>query len=315
MFPIALVLLLLGAGIDGPALPRGTIQGVVVNGTKGNEPLADVAVILQVGPEAALAPVAETRTDIYGKFAFEDLPLDPSTTYLPGAQRDGVYYPGDRVRLGLSHRVVQAKIVAFDTIESPSPLITERHDIEINCQTDLMEISETMVISNPAAKTYAGKQIDDKPRITLQLSIPPNFDRVTFRDEFYGRRFRVVDHKPVTDIPWPPGHRELKFVYRIPLEKSAGVFRRRLDLPCGNVRVRVSGENAGQVSCNLPRSANAGDHVEFATNEKGLTAGFNLELQVGKRPIPWMLYARWSSLGALCALAFGTIALKRHRGR
>ncbi len=314
MFASSLILVLLSASANG-LTPGGTIQGVVVNGTRGNEPLADVTVTLCAGPDAVLTPIAETRSDIYGKFVFEDLPLDSSITYLPGAARDGVYYPGDRTRFGLNKRFVQAEIVAFDAVESPSPLVADKYDIEINIRRNLMEVSETLVVTNPSHTTYVGEQIEDKPRATLQLSIPPNFDRVTFESEFYGRRFRIVDHKPVTDIPWPPGRRELKFAYHVPLDESSGMLRRSLDLPCGDVRIRVRGENAKQVSCSLPRSAALVDHLEFATNEKHLPTGSTIELQIGKLPIPWMRYARWSSIGVLCLLTVGTITIHRQRDR
>jgi hypothetical protein len=144
-------------------------------------------------------------------------------------------------------------------------------------------------------------------RETLRLSIPPEFERVTFDGEFYGRRFRVVDHRPVTDIPWPPGRRELKVAYQITLDASSGVFRRRLDLPCREVRVRIGGEHLEQVACNLPRTADLVDDLEFASSRADLTTGFTIELKVGSQPINWALYARWSSLVVLGLLAFGTV--------
>lgn len=315
MFASLLTLLLLCAVAESPPAPGGTIQGVVLNGTRGNEPLADVSVILRAGHDAALAPIAETRSDVSGKFVFEHLPLDSSITYLPGAAGDGVHYPGDRIRLGINNNSAQARIVAYDAVESPSPLIAEKHEIEINLRHNLMEVNETLVVSNPSHTTYIGEQVKEEPRATLQLSIPPNFDRVTFATEFYGRRFRIADHRPVTDIPWPPGRRELKFTYRVPLEQSSGMLRRTVDLPCSDVRIRVRGENAKHVSCNLSRSADLIDGVEFATNEKHLPTGFTIELEIGKMPIPWMRYARWSSVGVLCLLTIGTITIHRQRAR
>ena len=47
------------------------------------------------------------------------------------------------------------------------------------------------------------------------------------------------------------------------VEESAGVLRRTMDLPCNDVHIRVRGENTKQVSCNLSRSPEAGDYVEF----------------------------------------------------
>ncbi len=312
MLPYLLILLSSCANVADPLEPGGQIQGVVVNGTRGNEPLADVDVVLQGGHDLVLSPVAKTRTDIYGKFVFEDLPLGANITYLPGANRDGVHYPGDRTRLDRNNRVVAARIVAFEAVKAPSPLIAEKHEIEVNIRQDLLEISETLLVANPSRATYVGEQLEDNSRITLSLTVPPTFDRVTFDSEFYGRRFRIVDHKPVTDIPWPPGRRELRFTYHIPLENSAGALRRTLDLPSSNVRIRVRGENTKQVSCNLPGPSEAGEYVQFAA-AKNLSAGSIIELQVGKLPIPWMLYTRWGSLGALGMLMLGTVAVHYRR--
>jgi len=312
MFPSLLTLLLLCASVANPLESRGEIQGIVVNGTQGNEPLGNVDVILRAGTDTSLTPVAETRTDIYGKFIFEDLPLDSSATYLPGAVRDGVHYPGDRTRLGLNNRFVQSRIVAFEAVELPSPLIAEKHEIDINIRHNLLEVREVLLVTNPSRKTYVGEQLEDKSRVTLRLSIPPTFERVTFDSEFYGRRFRIVDHKPVTDIPWPPGYRELKFTYQIPLEESAGVLRRTMDLPCSDVRIQVRGENTKQVSCNLSRSREASDYVEFDASEK-LSACSIIELQFGKLPVRWMFYARWGCLSALGMLMLGTVAIHYHR--
>jgi hypothetical protein len=303
------------AGADVSPETTGTIQGVVVNGSHGNEPVVDADVVLRAGQDGLLEPVAETKTDKHGKFVFEELPFDPTVVFLPGADRDGVHYSGKRLQLDLARPNAQVTIRAFDAIKSPSPLQALRHDIEVTVEPRVMIISETMLVANRSGNTYVGEPLENEPPVTLRLSVPANFDRVTFGSEFYGRRFRIVDHQVVTDIPWPPGERELKFTYRIPLENSGGLFRRPLDLPCSKVSLRVRGEEAKKISCNLPSARPGGGETVFASVDEQLRAGYTLELQVGKLPIRWMLYARWSSLGALCVLAFGTIAIHRLRDR
>lgn len=303
-----LALILLCGHANDPYGPVGKIQGIVVNGTHGNEPIGDINVVLRAGLYGVLTPVAETKTDLYGKFVFDDLPLDATMTYLPGADRHGVHYPGERVRVDKTNRIAHVKILAFDAVRTPSPLVAGRHDIDVNIRQDVMEISETLVITNPSRATYVGVDVEDKPPVTLRLSVPPNFDRVTFGNEFFGRRFRIVDHQPVTDIPWPPGNRELKFTYRIPLEGSTGQFCRPLDVPCINIRVRVRGKNAEQLSCNLPFAQQARNEAVFATGDKQLRTGYIIQLQIGTLPFPWMQYARWSAVGVLCALICLSIA-------
>ena len=173
--------------------------------------------------------------------------------YLPGADLGGIHYPGNRIRLDPNHRVAESRIVAFDAVESPSPLTVKKHEIDVNIRQNVMEIGETLVVMNPSRNTYVGRRGDDDSRSTLQLSVPRNFDRVTFNNEFYGRRFGIKDHRPVTDIPWSPGCRELKFTYRIPLENSAGVFRRELDLPCDDFRIRVRAQMPSKLRAICPK--------------------------------------------------------------
>ena len=101
---------------ESPPEPGGTIQGVVVNGTRENEPLEGAEVLLRAGTDGELTPVAETKTDRYGKFLFSQVPPDPTLEYLPGANRDGVHYPGQRVRLEPSNPIASVTIVVVLTL-------------------------------------------------------------------------------------------------------------------------------------------------------------------------------------------------------
>jgi hypothetical protein len=312
ILPLLLALLSLGGTEDPPAL-RGRIQGVVVNGSRGDKPIANADVLLRGGPDGALEPLARTRTDLYGKFSFEHVPLDSTIVYLPGADRDGVHYPGERVRVDAANRFPYVRIVAFDGVESPSPLAVRRHEIDIVVQPELMQISETLVVANRSRATYIGKQVEDGPGVTLPLSVPPNFDRITFGSEFYGRRFRIVDHQPRTDIPWPPGERELAFSYRIPKSTTGGEFLRSLDMPSRNITVRVRGAKTENVSCSLPPAETVGGAIVFTSGDKELAAGRAIEVQIGSPPVPWAEYTRWGSLAALAALSITTAVVLRRR--
>lgn len=293
----------------------GTIQGVVVNGTHGKQPLEGVDVVLRAGADGALVPVAETKTDRYGKFTFEQVPLDPTLVYLPGANRDGVHYPGQRVRLDPSDRIAQESIVAFDAVSAPCPLVAKRHDIEVTIDEQVLKITETLLISNPTRMTYVGQSMGNGPPVTLLLSIPKCFDRVTFDNEFIGRRFLVVDHRPVTDMPWLPGDLELRFTYRVPLVECAGRFRRIVDVPSSDICVRVHEAGQRLVSCNLPRLDATGRALVFAAPGKRLARDFTIDLQIASMPFPWMQCARWGSVVVLAVLVGVTAAIPALRRR
>jgi hypothetical protein len=306
-------LLLISMNEEPRPTAEGTILGVVVNGSQGGQPIADAEVHLRAGTDGMLKVVETTKTDIYGKFAFERLPIDQEVIYLPGANRDGVHYPAGRIRLDPSNRIAHATIMAFDAVSTVSPLTAAHHDIDVEVEKQMMKVRETLLVSNPSRTTYVGHSQGAEGPVSLSLSIPANFDRLTFDSEFYGRRFRIVDHRVVTDIPWPPGDKELAFTYRIPLEQSAGLLQRPLDLPSSHVRLRVKSNDGQQVSCNLSPSSRVGDDLVFAAVDKQIPAGYTIQLQIGNLPIPWMLYARWASFGVLCVLVFGTLGAHRLR--
>ena len=310
MLAILLLLTIAVTATESLPEPAGTIQGAVVDGTHENQPLEGVEVVLRAGMDGDLVPVDETKTDRYGNFVFKQVPLEPTLVYLPGANRDSVHYPGQRVRLDPSDRVADVTIVVFAAVSTPCPLVAKRHDVDVTVEEQVLKITESLLISNPSRTTYVGQSMGNGPPVTFWLTIPKNFDRVTFDKEFYGRLFVVVDHRPITEMPWLPGEQELRFTYRIPLVESAGQFRRTLDVPSSNVRVSVHGADKRLVSCNLPGVSDAPDgQLEFAAAGQPLARNFAIELQIASLPFPWMQYARWGAVVALAMLAGATVAI------
>lgn len=318
MFTTPLLLLVLTfAPADYRSAPTGVIRGVVVNGSQGDKPLANAKVILQAGTNGMLEPVGETTSDGKGTFQFEDVPIVPSVTLATGAECDGVHYPGGRFQLNTTRTRVDVRIRAFDSIKTPSPLRVLHHQIEATVEDKVIVVKETLQIANQSTSTYVGEAAGDAPPTTLRLSIPPNFDRVTFGSEYFGRRFRVVEHQPVTEVPWPPGERAVTFMYRIPLEESNGLFRRTLDLPTEDLSVRVLGAGGTKLRCNLAATKQTNNETIFTAHDRQLAANFAIELQVGDSPIPWAKYARWGAIGTLTVLIATTIAilqLRKQRG-
>ena len=80
-----------------------------------------------------------------------------------------------------------------------------RDDIEIEAQTGVLQVTETFVVSNPTLRSYVGTEgPDDEAPVTLRLSIPPEFDKVTFDEEFYGRQFQLAEHGIERRFPGRP---------------------------------------------------------------------------------------------------------------
>jgi hypothetical protein len=280
---------------------KGKLEGIVVNGSRDDAPVAGADVLLRAGRENYLEPIEKTKADAQGRFQF-CVPLDSRMIYLPGADQDGVYYPGKRVQLDERHPQQHVAVRVFDAVKRPSPLVADHLSIEVDVDQQVMTVRETVMVKNDSLTTFVGERIGSDAPETFRLRIPPNFDRVTFAKEFYGRRFRIVDHALVTDIPWPPGQREVSFAYRVPLEHGAGIFRRTIDLPCTEIAIRVRGAESDGISCNLPAIQKAGREVVFASAGRLMGTTDAIELQIGKLSPPWSVYARWGVVGLLSVL-------------
>jgi hypothetical protein len=293
-----------------PAMP--TLEGVVVNGTHMNAPVAMTEVILRAGRGNALQQVAKTQTDAQGRFVFRDVPWDSTVVYLAGANHGGIHYPGPRLHMEAGRVASHVTLTVYDTVASPSPLVAEKYEIVIHAQPTLLDVTETLLVQNPSLTTFVGEANENGFAETLRLAIPNRFQRVTFHQEFFGRRFKLGDQCVVTDIPWTPGKRELKFTYQLPRPENGPAFERFLDLPCFEVRLRLVGDDLRQVDCNLARVEGGSDFV-FASTGTLLTKGEAIRLQLGGVARPWLASVRWVGLSALALLILATAAYARRR--
>jgi len=313
----ATILLAVSSTIAGPwGAGEGLIDGIVVNATRDPAPAAGAEVVLRARVEGQFIPMAETVADRQGIFRFEHLLTGGDRLYLPGANRDDVHYPGPRVQLTAQRPRAHVKLVVFDSISHPSPLVVGRHDIIVRAESGVLHVTESMLVENPSSTCYVGRGTHEgKEPVTLSLAIPSDFVRTTFDKEFFGRQFSLLNDKLVTGIPWPPGKRELRFTYAIANDKSHFTWQRSLDLPCAHVRLTVQTNSRDEVSCNLEpaRIAQEGEAI-FESDGDVLPAGHVIRLQLGHLPVPMMVYGRWISLTVLVGLIAGvSIVIVRRR--
>ncbi|NUQ64273.1 MAG: hypothetical protein HUU20_17525, partial [Pirellulales bacterium] len=177
-----------------------------------------------------------------------------------------------------------------------------------------LKVREVLQIDNPGTTTYVGKSPDGKGEpVTLELSIPSDFARVTFDKEFYGRRFWVRGGKLATSIPWTPGVRELGFTYLLGNEKQHYTWERTADLPTSRIRIVARTEDPAAVTCNTGMRTTAEKGQVVYSVDEALPAGRVIRLDLGRLPLPIMAYARWAALLFLVASVGVSWAVFRRR--
>jgi hypothetical protein len=294
--------------------PEGTICGVVL-GAEDGRPVPDAEVVLRGKVEGQYAVLEETKADARGQFAFRQLPIGDGYEYLPGANRDGIHYPGPRVILREASKSANVSLVVRKAITEPNPLGVLEHEVDVRSEPGLVRVTERMLIDNPTQSCYVGRAPQGKgDPVTLKLSIPRDFQQVTFAGEFYGRRFAIVDNNLVTSIPWTPGRRELKFSYVLANPNRQFHWERTMDLPCRRLKVAVHTDKPEEVACSLASpSAGERDAVTFEVADRELPVGEVVQLTMGRLPVPWIVYARWIAVGVLAIGGIGVGAVMRRK--
>jgi hypothetical protein len=297
---LALVLLGLGTELGQPQGSR--LEGIAVNATQNGKPIADAEVVLRAGEEGSLQIIAQTKTDRDGHFQFDRLPNSPGLVFLAGVNHHGVHYPGPKVQLPSGGSLLAVQLTAFDAVASPSPLVADRHEIDVEIQKGALQVTEMLWVNNPSLTTYVGQDVIGALPTTLSLLIPDGFERVTFHSEFNGRHFKLRDNQLYTDIPWTPGKREVKFTYLLPIEDGKRLLEWSVNVPCSHYRLRIRGENADRFECNLPRAAGPDQGTSVFESTEPIAAEHIVKLELGRLPTSWVVYLRWSALAILAGL-------------
>ena len=314
-----LVLAALVAAADGMS-QDGYIGGVVVNSSRDDQPVAGATVVLEIKADGDFVLLDQTITDAAGRFLFRDLLVSEQIQYRPSAQFEGIHYPGARIRFARERNTAAVTLAVRDVVHEPNPLLVTNHKIYIRSATGMLEVTESLVIENPLPQTYVGAAPDsvvDEP-VTLQLSIPTDFQKVTFHHEFFGRSFAIRGGKLVTSIPWEPGKRTLEFTYYLRNTKQQRLWERTLDLPTDGLQVRIATSAPADVTGNLDRQTTtqcAGySEVLFTSGSPQLPAQHVVRCTVGALSVPWMTYGKWcAALVLLALIAAGHIAHRRRR--
>ena len=159
-------------------------------------------------------------------------------------------------------------------------------------QPGALSVTESIIVDNPSRQCYVGTTLQEGGEpITMQLAVPSNFERITFENEFNGRRFYQLHGNLATGIPWPPGRRELKFTYVLPVGQDFYLWQRPLDLPCELLRVSIEEAKAEDISSNLARaSSETAGEVVYQSHHGILPKGHVVRLELGHLPVPFMAY-------------------------
>jgi hypothetical protein len=195
-----------------------TIRGTVVHNEDPERFMGGVTVILYAQLQAGLPGIRHGVSDEDGNFVFEGVSNDPATSYLIGAEYQGVFYAGARLQFPPEETLREIEIrVAEVRIDSNAVKLAEARVVLV-LDDAALEVRETHVLNvegDGGVRAAAGRSL-------LQIPLPEASQNLRFASVGAGL---TVERLPGGGLDVggvaPPGESAVKVEYRIPVSGSS----------------------------------------------------------------------------------------------
>jgi hypothetical protein len=219
----------------------GQIAGQVINGTPGGSELAGDTVTLASLRESGWQTEQTTTADVHGHFAFNGLPRDSSTLYLPIAGHGGAwYYPPQPVSLSETP-TAEVQITVYDATPTDEALRYERSAMLIaGIQPAALSVMEMSGLSNTEPRTIVGSD-DNGSGQAISARFPLPAGAIGFQPQRGFIDSQLVPTQDGMGLIWPvfPGRQELAFSYQLPYTGDRVAIDKVLAYPVGTFAVYV----------------------------------------------------------------------------
>ncbi|MCB0055261.1 MAG: c-type cytochrome, partial [Caldilinea sp.] len=205
----------------------GVIDGQIVQGTAGADPLAPQEVSLMA--YMSFTPVATftTTTSADGGFAFEELSTDPGIVYFLGTRYGGISYGTDLISLSEISPTLTLEIPVYETSSDDSGIRLTRVNWLVDHAPGQLRVRQIIGVANDLDTTVTGHLVDgsDAP-VTLALPVPANATDVEFQDGALGGRYQQAGDVIYDTTPIRPGQqsRQVLVGYTLPYTGSASAL-------------------------------------------------------------------------------------------
>ena len=219
------VLLLLCASAVAGGQAGATVEGRVVNGTEGGGDVSGLKVLLH-REGAALESLPDAVTDEEGRFAFDNVKVDPSLSYGVSVEyRGAVYAATVETSEGLPTPTV---IEVYEATETQDALVVESASVLFawaDRATRMVSALELVQIANESDRTFVS---GSTPMQLVRFGLPEGAQALRVETTLPDGRFVQVDLGFALFSNVPPGRYEISYSYSFPYEGGEVEFNRTL---------------------------------------------------------------------------------------
>ena len=170
---ICLMLLLSVLSLAFLALAQGSgiVEGDVLNGSKGNEPVPGITVTLRIfDSSGAEKGTLTATTDEQGRFAFKGLDTDKSLLYVAEANFQGISYQSPALSFAEGEDKLLLPILVYETTESDTEIVVEKAHFIFSFDPEEKAVlaMEMYSVTNNGDRTFVTKEGK-----SLRFPLPP----------------------------------------------------------------------------------------------------------------------------------------------
>jgi hypothetical protein len=322
-----------------------TINGVVVNGTHDNAPIANQQITLQDVSGDTPRDIALSTSDASGRFSFEHINDNDTAIYrVTTSFQDGYFVsapltlaqiPSNGVTLSVydvTHSAATLSILSATALfREPRPA------------NGLIGVAELFTFQNESATAFVGTTdpVDGQPMGLLRFALPSGATNITLGKGFDGAQAAQVPAGFGANATVPPGQTQFAFVFDLPYTGTSYTFPLKVVYPAEKLTALVPQDITVQAGDFTDKGAITTAGSQYHLLEHGaLAADGQTQLRLDGLPKPGTpavldtrlltifagllglllallagLYIRRGDLAAVFGLAPAAITRRRTKGR
>lgn len=244
VLPVIILVLTLATPVLAAEPNNGTMEGLLVNGTKDGSSVANQEVTLKTFRNDAEVNSSTTKTDAEGYFVFKGLSTEPDYSYQVTLTFQQAEYSSDRLSFKEGETSKFAEVMVYDATTSDEAIKVMTAHTVIYLEQGGLSVVEYLLFANESDRTYIGLRVIDQEgrRETLRFSLPKEAIELQPGDGLmecciFGSEAGFIDTMPVL-----PGGREIVYSYRVENDSGEYTFSRKVNYPTINYNFLVQGE-------------------------------------------------------------------------
>lgn len=219
--------------------PKGMLAIRAVQGTKDGPPIQGDAVEIGLFHREALIKRLSGRLDDHGELLLADLPVGLAITPVVQIKHAGVTYQETGPAMDATKPGANLDIVVYEVSEAPPAWKVAVRHMVVEPAASGFAVSETLVVENPADRTWMGAPADEQSRrATIAIPLPVGAERPELVQGFHGWCCSEhTDRSLIVQMPLMPGKTTFKFAYLAPVVE--GSLDLRVSSPAEVVRLSI----------------------------------------------------------------------------